>query len=244
MQSSPYVLSFDRYRELLDREYTALSGLVRSTLDSPVPACPGWNGEDLVRHTAIVFLQKAETIRTGEKPSQGWPPVSVGSLPPHALLAHCYARLVEEFDAHGTADRTETWVPEDQTVGFWVRRLTHETAIHRIDLEIASGGTISPLDPFLALDGVDEVLTVMLGRGRPDPAASGDVVRLEAGGHSWDVHLEAQRALVVRDAAPQGNSGVHCDTEPLLLWLWGRGDAPVPLPRAAVELRGRLARAL
>ncbi|MFC3300569.1 maleylpyruvate isomerase family mycothiol-dependent enzyme [Arthrobacter agilis] len=244
MQTSPYALPFERYRELLDQEYAALSDLVQPTLDRPVPACPGWNGEDLVRHTAIVFLQKAETIRTGTRPSHGWPPVSVGSLPPQPLLAHCYTRLVEEFDAHPTSDPAETWVPEDQTVGFWVRRLTHETAIHRVDLEQAAGRSVRPLDPALVIDGIDEVLTVMLGRGRPDPAASGDVARLEAGGHSWDVRLSPQRATVQRDAEVDGRTAVACDPEQLFLWLWGRTAAPGVVPAAATELRSRLARAL
>lgn len=241
---SPHALSFGRYRELLDREYQTLSALVQPTLDRPVPACPGWNGEDLVRHTAIVFLQKAETIRTGVRPSHGWPPVSVGSLPPRALLAHCYARLTQQFDEHGPEDPAESWVPENQTVGFWIRRLTHETAIHRFDLEDARGDGTSAIDPELVLDGIDEVLTVMLGRGRPDPTASGAGVRLETGDHSWDVRLDPERAVVERDAAARGQAVVRARPEVLLLWLWGRAPQPDPAPGAAAELRSRLSRAL
>lgn len=242
---SPYALSFDRYRELLDREYRMLADLVHATLDRPVPGCPGWTGEDLVRHTAIVFLHKAETIRTGERPSHGWPPVSVGSLPPGALLAHCYDRLIEQFDRHEPGDPAETWVADDQTVGFWIRRLTHETAIHRFDLEDAAGSTPTPMDADLAVDGIDEVLTVMLGRARPDPSASGEQVRLEAGGRSWDVHLEPARAVVDRDAVAHGGSVVRADAEQMLLWLWGRSPATTTADAGpAAELRARLARAL
>lgn len=241
---SPYALPFGRYRELLDREYRTLSDLVDATLDRTVPACPGWNGEDLVRHTAIVFLRKAETIRTGVRPSHGWPPVSVGSLPPRALLDHCYRRLVEQFDRHDPEDAAETWVPEDQTVGFWIRRLTHETAIHRVDLQAAAEGPITRMDPELVVDGIDEVLTVMLGRGRPDPAASGEVVRLEAADHAWDVRLDTQHAVLDRDATADGQATLRSDAEPLLLWLWGRAPQPPAAPTEAMELRSRLARAL
>lgn len=247
-QPSPYALDFGRYRELLDREYRLLSALLPSTLDRAVPACPGWTGEDLARHTAIVFLQKAELIRTGERPSHGWPPVSIGSLPPQALLAHCYARLVEQFDAHEPEDPAETWVPDDQTVGFWVRRLTHETAIHRFDLEDAAGTTPTAMDPELALDGIDEVLTVMLARGRPDAAASGSTIRLEAGRRAWDVLLAARRAVVVRDCAADGQPTVRSEPESMLLWLWGRSPQPAGAEESAlaraVELRVRLAAAL
>ncbi len=243
-QPSPHALSFGRYRELLDQEFRALAGLVRPALDHAVPACPGWNGEDLVRHTAIVFLQKAETIRTGSKPGQGWPPVSIGSLPPHALLFHCYERLLEQFDAHDPSDAAETWIPENQTVGFWIRRLTHETAVHRVDLEQAAGLAVTGMDPGLVLDGIDEVLTVMLGRGRSDPEASGRTLRLEAGGRSWEVLLAPEAALVGRDTVENGRDAVRAGPEELLLWLWGRLPEPRSAPGSAGELRQRLSLAL
>lgn len=244
-QSAPHSLPFGRYRELLDQEFQILSNLVHHALDRPVPACPGWTGEDLVRHTAIVFLHKAETIRTGVRPSHGWPPVSVGSLPPRPLLSHCYDRLIEQFDTHEPTDPAESWVPADQTVGFWIRRLTHETAVHRVDLEQASGGATTAMDPDLVLDGIDEVLTVMLGgRGRADPAASGATVRLEAGGHAWDVLLGAGHPVIGRDTAADGQPTVRAEPLPLLLWLWGRGPQPASAPDQAAELRARLAKAL
>ncbi|WP_434994778.1 maleylpyruvate isomerase family mycothiol-dependent enzyme [Arthrobacter sp. Ld5] len=242
--ASPHALPFNRYREVLDREYRALADLVPATLDLPVPGCPGWTGEDLARHTAIVFLHKAETIRTGERPSHGWPPVSIGSLPPRALLDHSFARLTDEFDRHRPEDPAETFVPGDQTVGFWIRRLTHETAIHRVDLEDTAGRGSTRLDPDLTVDGIDEVLTVMLVRSRPDRTASGAVVRLEAAGHSWDVRLDPGRVGVTRDATANGHPTVRADPEALLLWLWGRAPHAVPPSDAARELRARLARAL
>lgn len=243
-QASPHALPFDRYRELLDREYRTLADLVPATLDLPVPACPGWTGEDLARHTAIVYLHKAETIRTGERPSHGWPPVSIGSLPAPALLAHSFTSLTDQLDRHRPEDPAETFVPGDQTVGFWIRRLTHETAIHRVDLQDAAGGGATPLEPDLSVDGIDEVLTVMLVRSRPDRAASGAVVRLEAGGHSWDVRLDPGQVGITRDATADGHPTVRTDPEGLLLWLWGRAAQPDPPSAAVPELRARLARAL
>ncbi|PPB48805.1 hypothetical protein C4K88_13940 [Arthrobacter pityocampae] len=243
-QASPHALPFDRYRELLDREYRILADLVPATLDLPVPACPGWTGEDLARHTAIVFLHKAETIRTGERPSHGWPPVSIGSLPAPALLTHSFTSLTDQLDRHRPEDPAETFVPWDQTVGFWIRRLTHETAIHRVDLQDAAGGGATRLDPDLTVDGIDEVLTVMLVRSRPDRTASGAVVRLETGGHSWDVRLDPEQVRITRDATANGHPTVRTDPEGLLLWLWGRAAQPDPPSAAVPELRARLARAL
>ncbi|WP_051476739.1 maleylpyruvate isomerase family mycothiol-dependent enzyme [Arthrobacter sp. Br18] len=256
-QPYPYALSFGRYRELLSSEFEALAALIDGTLAVPVPSCPGWSGEDLVRHTAIVYLQKAETIRTGSRPGKGWPPVGIGSMPPGALLWHCYERLIAQFDAHDPDDAAESWVPGDQTVGFWVRRLTHETAMHRYDLELAGGGPTTAFDADLAVDGIDEVLSVMLGRGRADPAASGAVVLVESAGRSWSVSLEQAAARLDRTPVAEGGaadsaapdtaaSTVRGAPQEVLLWLWGRGTLPSSSISgdAVSELRSRLARAL
>ncbi|MBG6184176.1 uncharacterized protein (TIGR03083 family) [Arthrobacter sp. CAN_A214] len=249
-QPYPYALSFGRYRELLSSEFAALAASIDGTLAMRVPSCPGWIGEDLVRHTAIVYLQKAETIRTGSRPGRGWPPVSIGSMPPGALLEHCYHRLIAQFDTHAPEDAAESWVPDDQTVGFWIRRLTHETAMHRFDLEQAGGGQASPFDEDLAVDGIDEVLSVMLGRGRADPGASGAVVRVESAGHTWSVALKRAAARLDRAPAAGGATDdaatIRGDPEEILLWLWGRGPLPSTAGQdgAIAELRHRLARAL
>jgi len=41
---------------------------------------------------------------------------------------------------------------------FWARRQLHETEMHRVDAESATG-TFTPFDPASAVDGVDEMLT-------------------------------------------------------------------------------------
>jgi hypothetical protein len=72
------------------------------------------------------------------------------------------------------ADPTETawsWSTE-QTVGFTYRRQAHECLVHRLDAELTAG-SVTPLDPQLAADGVHEALDVMFGAtpawGRFDP---------------------------------------------------------------------------
>jgi hypothetical protein len=49
----------------------------------------------------------------------------------------------------------------------WSRRQAHETAIHRVDAELAAGRTVahlSALEPAFAADGVDELLTCFVPR--------------------------------------------------------------------------------
>ena len=247
----PYALPFDNYREAMAIAYSRISGLAPHTLQATVPACPGWTGEDLLRHLGLVYISRAETIRTGKRPPRGWTaPLDSGTTPALAFLDACFSALVAELDSHSTDDAAESWVAEDQTVGFWVRRLTHETTIHRHDLESAAEAAVTGIGADLAIDGIDEVLTVMLGRGRPDPEASGAVVVVRSGGKDWSVHLDTEAVRIDQTSVEHPEALLTGEPQSVLLWLWGRSDlypdssfdnsARHP---AAVELRARLARA-
>ena len=107
--------------------------------------------------------------------------------------------------------------------------MAHETLVHRVDLEQAAGEAVEIADD-LALDGVDEVLTVFLPRSLPadgpgigiEPGLRASVV-LTSGGASWGVEVTGTRAEV---GAGGSTAAAHVDGEAgaLLLWLWGRGD--------------------
>ncbi len=46
-----------------------------------------------------------------------------------------YADLRALLVARPDSAPTWSWWPADQSVGFWVRRMAHETAVHRWDAE-------------------------------------------------------------------------------------------------------------
>jgi hypothetical protein len=101
--------------------------------------------------------------------------------------------------------------------------MAHETAVHRTDAELAVG-TPAPLDDELAVDGVDEVLLLMLAgdwSDDPDDAATGQRVAISAGGRTWRVTLEKGSVSVTEDG---GTADATLGGEPsdALLWLWGR----------------------
>ena len=255
----PYALPYERYRELMDKDFSRVLELTQSAessgrLGERVPACPEWDIEQLARHTAMVYLQKAETIRTGVKPQGRWVPEEILQLGAVDILETCYERLTSEFDSHDVSDPAESWVTEDQTVGFWIRRLAHETSIHRYDLEAALG-TPLPIEPELAVDGIDEVLTVMVARVPAQPAnpdddgaapaddANSDMVVIESGGEIWSAALLPHTIAITRQthASPAGR--VTGEPNDVLLWLWGRGPLPAGSAEttAVAELRSRLA---
>ena len=63
-------------------------------------------------------------------------------------------------------------------VGFIQRRMAQESAVHRWDAELAVGAP-NPIDADLAVDGVDEFLTLFLPAEEESLAGPIDRVRLE-----------------------------------------------------------------
>jgi uncharacterized protein (TIGR03083 family) len=214
-------------------------------LDASVPSCPGWSARDLVTHVAQVYEHKIACTRLGREPDP-WPPAWPTDRDPIVWFRDAHARLLAMFDVHGATDPSPTWWPPDQTVGFWARRMAHETAIHRVDAELAVGA-VTPVDAPLALDGVDEVLTIMLAgdwsEAPIDPPA-GQRVAVEAGNRRWVVTLDTTTIEVAEDRDP-ADATVGGDPSDVVCWLWGRaGDERVT--RSGSEgtiglLRSRLA---
>ncbi|WP_125612491.1 maleylpyruvate isomerase family mycothiol-dependent enzyme [Specibacter cremeus] len=243
-ETYPLALSFPAYRACFDADFARLRLLAPGALDSPVPACPGWTGADVVRHVAQVYLHKAKSIRTGVMPGADWPPAWLRERPAVDVLDNCHDQLVAQFDAHDPRDPAATWWPADQTVGFWLRRMAHETAVHRHDVESAVGRA-GPVRPDLAVDGIDEVLALMLAGDWADEvvgSASGAVVAVESAGHRWSVTLNPADVTLERDSRAEAAATVSGAPGTTLLWLWGRGPLPAGTgdPDAVAELRARL----
>jgi uncharacterized protein (TIGR03083 family) len=232
----------DRYLALLAADGAALRAAARD-LDAAVPTCPGWTVRDAVTHTAEVYEHKLACIAAGGERPEPWPPEWPVGRDPVEWFAGAHARVVEVLARTDPAAPSWTWWPADQTAGFWVRRMAQETAVHRVDVESASGAP-APVDAELAVDGVDEVLTMMLAGDWSDevvPHLTGTAV-VATGGRSWRVAMAPAEVTVEEFAA--GAATVSGDPSPVLLWLWGRaGDEDVRIGDRdlARRLRERLA---
>jgi uncharacterized protein (TIGR03083 family) len=242
----------ERYLDLLQRDGTRLLDVARRGLDAQVPSCPGWSVGDLVQHVGAVYLHKVECMRQNAAP-EPWPPPELEAREPLSLLAEALRTLLSELRERGTDSPSATWWPPDQTSGFWYRRMAQETAVHRVDAELAYDD-LTPVDPELAADGVDEILAVML---RAEWASGPDIenavdgrIRVGTGGRTWTLTVtrdDVQVELSDGDAAGGDPADVQISGEPaeVLLWLWGRlGDDAVTFrgDRAvAAALRRRLA---
>lgn len=223
-----------------------LGAVAGTAASAEVPSCPGWSMGDLVRHVAQVYEHKIACTTLRHEPDP-WPPVWQ-ARDPLDWLSDAHARLLAMFARSEPTTPSYTWWPPDQTVGFWARRMAHETAVHRFDAELAAG-TPTLIKADLAADGVDEILSVMLEgdwSDEPDETATGARVAVSTAGRTWTVALERESVSVTEgDEAGSANPRLSGDPSDIDLWLWGRipddrvtrsGDL-----QAIRELRSRLA---
>lgn len=213
--------------------------------DAPVPTCPDWDVSGLVEHVAAVYAHKIACMRLQRRPEESeWahePPTGQSVVD---WFAGTLDELVAELRARGPTAPSFTWYPTNQTVGFWYRRMAHETAVHRLDAELAAGYA-SPVDQELTLDGIDEMLVDFLAgpwwEADPVPTASGRTVAVRAGGEVWRITLEPDGVRVSRSEGP-ADAIVEGEPVDVLMWVWRREAGRMIVDGdAAGELRERLA---
>ena len=236
----------ERFLALLRSDGRLLADAARRDLEADVPPCPGWRVRDVVTHTAQVYEHKLACIELRAAPDP-WPPPWPADRDPLAWFADAHARLLDVLSSTDPATPAYTWWPPDQTVGFWVRRMAQETAVHRVDAQSAFGA-ITPVDTDLAVDGVDEVLTLFLAGDWSDApvdrVGSGERIAVTAGAQSWLVTLQPRAVEVSRPDGTAVDATLSGAPSDVLLWLWGRaGDDTVDRggdPSAIRLLRERL----
>ena len=219
----------------LDADCHLFAAAAAMGLEPDVPCCHGWTVHDLVVHMGEVISHKADIVVEGWV--DAWPPRK--KLPEGADPLGWYreeaVRLYEVLAAADPAAAAMTF-GEDKTVAFWIRRMAHETLVHRVDAEQAHGYE-STIDPELAIDGVAELFDVYV-TGYPKWASlrpSDEVVRVEVGEQSWTVRLgkfvgsRKARDYVLPttmfEPNAEPNAVITGEPDRLLLWMWGR--API-----------------
>ena len=252
---------FTRLRGHLEREFRLLRAAITvAEPEEPVPSCPEWTANQLAHHVAETYLHKVVAIRDGRFP-EDWPPAGIDPNPVVAL-DEAYTALIECFDGHRPRDTAATWYGPDQTVGFWIRRMCHETVVHRVDAELVAGLELAPIPDDIALDGIDEFVTLNLAYYSSEiPKQFADLlegadprpVTIVAGDREWTVTARPEAIavgdyLVPDESAYERNEAARISGEPghVLLWLWGRMDERVvhaigdpALVNQLVELRKR-----
>ncbi|RAY15899.1 maleylpyruvate isomerase family mycothiol-dependent enzyme [Actinomadura craniellae] len=226
------MLTFDRYRTEIAAQTDALADTIAgSDLALAVPTCPRWNLDKLVRHVGGAHLWAATLVE--RRATEFLKPERQESPDDHpAYLRECAARLVAVLGEAGPEVPVWTWTDE-RSAGYWARRMTHETVVHRADACLALGRPYD-LAPDLAADALTEALEMVLAlRGNEEALrGSGETLRFHAPGTGeWQVRLApAGPELAPGAAADVTASGPVTD---LLLALLRR------LPPDRLKVSGR-----
>jgi uncharacterized protein (TIGR03083 family) len=196
----------------------------RAGPDAPVPSCPSWKVADLLEHIGRVHRWAAANSQRPPD-AEPWSSRDLETDAPDdhgervAWVRTGAGELVAALDR---APGTPAWsfLPPP-TVGFWQRRQAHETAMHRVDAQLADLGG-EPIAAALAADGIDEWVSMLSGMRAA--AGSGETIHL----HCTDVPgewlltrrpdgVDVEREHAKGDVAAKGTAS------DLLLWLQGRG---------------------
>jgi uncharacterized protein (TIGR03083 family) len=224
-------LGFDRFAA----ELRAEAGAFASTVDGadlalPVPTCPEWTLEQLVHHVGRAYYWAAAIVTSATTTFIPFESVPGAGLPEQPgkhgdWLRNGAEQLVSAVAETGAESTVWTWA-QDSRAGFWLRRLTHETVVHRADAAFAAGRPYE-LAADLAADGVSESLELLASRMMvmPSPAlaslaGTGQTLHF----HATDDGLGDAGEWLIR-CTPDGP-----------LWEHGHGKADVAVRAAAADL--------
>ena len=209
-----------RFAELLDD----------ADMDARVPACPDWDVADLAYHLGWV-LDRFRQIAGGRltEKDQIREVTTIERPADDTDLPAWFRQRVAEMDhvlAH-LEPHEEVWnftrAPHD---GAWVlRRMHHEAAVHRHDLEEVGGGATTPIPDDVAADGVAELmgsLSTAGSRWEGERRATVQVTE-DTTGRTWRLRLEPGERPVPDDISDgAADVIVHGTGQALLLALWRR----------------------
>ncbi len=211
----------------------------RAALDTPVPTCPGWSIADLVWHLTEVQLFWAHVIgRRPAGPDSYEAPPRPDDTVVVAGLDRATTCLVDRLTDLDPDEPAWSWA-DDHTVGFTLRRQSHEAVVHHVDGCLAAGAPIPTISPRLAADGIDEMIGVMLS-GVPEWASferrTGVIeLRTHDTDDSWTLAFGRMIGTAPESGTVHDLDALDPVDEPadtvvegsaldLHLWLCGRGD--------------------
>jgi uncharacterized protein (TIGR03083 family) len=239
-------LPFDRCVDVIESSAAHLvSRARRAALESAVTTCPEWTLADLVAHQGMVHRWAAAQLRLDQTPVPSHPEF-LTSVPRSQLL---------EWFAVGVRELMETLRTVDPDVPalvflrdaprpahFWARRQAHETTMHSVDVLSAVLGRLpsaaeAGVDPDVALDGIDELLTGFFPRGRTKLAEFAPLtlaVTPNDSERAWTVLVDGERLTTIRERRPDTDATFAGTAVQLYLGLWNRGAEIIATGRPGV----------
>ncbi|MDQ1732662.1 MAG: hypothetical protein QOK10_2821 [Pseudonocardiales bacterium] len=200
-------------------------------LEATVPSCPNWQVRRLVQHVAKVH-RWASWIVAG-KDQDEFSFVVPGDDELFEAFSAGAAHLIFELRSASPHLNVPTFLPADSPRDFWARRQSHETAIHRVDAELAADYGVSEFEAQFAADGLAE-LFLGFGPARFDTTA----VRAPFAvtftpidvNPAWTVRVAPDGVQATTEARDDSELTVFGTASDLYRWAWNRaGDDDVSL---------------
>ncbi len=237
-------LSPDRYFAEIEASTAGLAEILAERDQSlPIPTCPEWTLRQLVTHVGRAHRWAAEITRTRSDAFIPFREVPDGKLPddPAEQRAWLRAGAARIVDAVREADSDLVWsFSGPAPASFWMRRMAHETLVHRTDAQIAAGVEPEPvIDAEVAADAIDEWLTLLTGGilgnadHRTEALPAGAALHIHAtddgpgGRGEWMIRHDAG-GLTVEPGHGKGDAALTGPAASLLLVLMRRRPASDP----------------
>jgi uncharacterized protein (TIGR03083 family) len=216
----------------LRREGDLLAAAADGTdLDTPIPTTPEWRMRDLLRHMGDVHRWARTHVAEGRMLPIGRDelPEIAGPLPDDAGLLDWFReghdRLVRTLEAADPHIQCWAFLPAHSPLAFWARRQAHETGVHRADAE-SPMGRVTPFEPDVALDGIDELLFGFFAGSNDEPDAPPRTLQLHATDTEGDWLVEmGTGGMAARLGNDQADCTVRGSASDLHLLLWNRRSA-------------------
>jgi uncharacterized protein (TIGR03083 family) len=214
----------------LEREGLALvAAAYRHGLDAALPTCPGWTEAELVRHTGGIQRWATRTVAGALRGPIDEPLERIaGGWPPDTELLDWFrsglGELVAALRAAPPSLACFTFLAAPSPLAFWARRQAQEVTMHRVDAE-SPGGACTPIDPDLAVDGVDEMLFAFAARPqrRKVPACAFALAATDAD-RAWYVRVEPRGVHPSYESCAV-DATVRGSASDLYRFVWNRLDA-------------------
>lgn len=215
-------------------------------LDARVPGCPDWTIRELLVHTGGVHRWAAAIVGGALVENDQATRDAVGTGPPDNALLDWFRTgheaLVSTLRGADPGLECFTFLPAPSGLAFWARRQAHETAIHRVDAESATGAS-SPIGAAFAADGIAEMLTCFAARRKPRGAGTIGL-HPDDGSAPWRVTLTAGGISARPEDGDRAGATVSGSTSDIYRWLWNRaadvrisGDAEVAALWRGIRVR-------
>lgn len=224
-------MTSSQYMAHIENDSSRISQIAESNPDSGIEFLNGWRVRELVEHLGGVYgFVAANTVAASTEVT---PAGDDAKLPPDAQLHTWFlqqrSKLLEALSAVAPSQQAWTFAGIKDAY-WWMRRMAHETTVHRFDAESAIED-VTTMDSDLGCDGVREYLEVGLvsSTRRPNrtyPRQSLHLHRTDGEGE-WTIQTNDSGLPSVRETHEKGDAAVRGPAAELLLWVWGRPTSEI-----------------